>query len=244
MLHGIRELYGFSIAAVGGDIGRVRDTYFHDRQWPLRYLVVDTGRWPGGRQILISPCSVTRIDRDRKRLHTTVTEAQLAERPGGGDTGVVSYRSPGWPRCPLRGDFAADLPYPASAGIPGALTALADKICDEPHEVGDPHLRSTRSVSHYYVHALDGDVGHVTDFLYEETSWRIRYVVVATGSWWPGRKVLIPVSRVSWRSWDAHTLNVQACRETIQLAPTYNATRPVGEEFLARLAAYYAFPPE
>jgi PRC-barrel domain protein len=243
MLHGIRELYGFSIAAVGGDIGRVRDAYFHDRQWPLRYVVVDTGRWPDGRQIFISPRSVTRIDRDRKRLHTTVTEAQLAERPGGGDAGVVSYRSAGWPRCPLRGDFAADVPYPASAGIPCALTALADKICDEQPEVGDPHLRSTRSVSHHYVHALDGDVGHVVDFLYEETSWRIRYVVAATGSWWPGRKVLIPVGYVSWLSWDAHTLNVQVPRETIQLAPSYHAGQPATDEYLARLAVHYASSP-
>jgi hypothetical protein len=243
MLHGIRELYGFSIAGVGGDIGRVRDAYFHDRQWPLRYLVVNTGRWPGGRQVLISPRSVTGIDHDRKRLQTTLTEAHLAERPGG-DAEVDSYRSDGWPRYRLGDGVADDVPYAASARIPGALTALVAKICDEQPGLGDPHLRSTRSVTHHYVHALDGDVGHVADFLYDETSWRLRYVVATTGSWWPGRKVLIPVCCVSWLSWDAHTLNVQARRETIQLAPTYNATRPAGEEYLARLAAYYASPPE
>lgn len=243
MLHGVRELYGFSIAGAGGEIGRVRDVYFHDRQWPLRYLVVDTDRWPGGRQILISPRSVIGIDHDRKRLHTTLTETQLTAHPGGVGE-VTSDRSNGWSRY-RPGERADDLPSAASAGNPGALTALlVDKICDEQSTPGEPHLRSTRSVSHHYIHALDGDVGHVTDLLYEETSWRIRFVGAATGSWWPGRKVLLPVCCLSWLSWDAHTLNVRACRERIQLAPTYNATRPADEEYLARLAAYYACPPE
>lgn len=242
MLHGVRELYGFSIAGAGGEIGRVRDAYFHDRQWPLRYLVVDTGRWPGGRQILIPPRSVTAIDHDRKCLHTTLTETQLTADPGG-VAEVIPDRSNGWPRY-RSAELADDRRSAVSAGNPGALTALVDKICDEQPRPGEPHLRSARSVSHHYVHALDGDVGHVTDLLYEETSWRIRFVVAATGRWWPGRKVLLPVCRLSWLSWDAHTLNVRAWRETIQLAPTYNATRPPDEEYLARLAAYYACPAE
>ena len=55
----------------------------------------------------------------------------------------------------------------------------------------DPHLRSIEAVTGYHIHASDGEIGHVEDFLVEDADWSIHYLVVDTKNWWPGKKVLI-----------------------------------------------------
>ena len=55
---------------------------------------------------------------------------------------------------------------------------------------GDPHLRSVKEVSGYYIRASDGDIGHLADFIVDTDEWSVRYVVVDTRNWLPGRKRL------------------------------------------------------
>ena len=52
---------------------------------------------------------------------------------------------------------------------------------------GVDHLHGVASVKGYYVHAVDGDIGHVENILADDTNWEIRYFVIATRNWWPGR---------------------------------------------------------
>jgi hypothetical protein len=55
MLQSIKQLYGNKLGASDGDIGHVKDFYFDDQNWAVRYVVADTGSWLPGRQVLISP---------------------------------------------------------------------------------------------------------------------------------------------------------------------------------------------
>ena len=57
--------------------------------------------------------------------------------------------------------------------------------------VRDTHLRSTHEVSGYHVKATGGEIGHVEDFLFDDETWEIRYVIVDTRNWWPAKKVLL-----------------------------------------------------
>ena len=61
----------------------------------------------------------------------------------------------------------------------------------EAKERDNPHLRSSRAVTGYHIQATDGDIGHVEDFLVDDHSWAIRYMIVDTTNWWPGKKVLV-----------------------------------------------------
>ena len=64
-----------------------------------------------------------------------------------------------------------------------------------------PHLRSTRNVAGYHIEATDGMVGHVADFIIDDETWEIRYLVIDTKNWWPGKQVLVSprwIDRVSW----------------------------------------------
>src|SRR5687768_3585048 len=71
---------GLTIAAADGDIGSVKDLYFDDGSWTVRYLVVDTGAWLPGRQVLISPMSVNQpVTLDR--VFVDLTREQVKDSP-------------------------------------------------------------------------------------------------------------------------------------------------------------------
>src|SRR5690348_10242798 len=58
MLHDVKELDGIAVGAMDGEVGTVTDLYFDDQHWAIRYLVVETGIWLGGRKVLISPSAI------------------------------------------------------------------------------------------------------------------------------------------------------------------------------------------
>ena len=250
MLHSVRSFNGYSIGAADGPIGHVRDAYFDDERWGLRYLVVETGHWLAGRRVLISPLSLHGVDRARRTLPAWLTRRQVAASPDIDTDKPVSRqheldfcRYYGFPSYWVSSEVAGRLPYPAAVGVPGALTALAlDPDWDRP-EHGDPHLRSAHVVTHYYVHARDTDIGHVADFLCDDRTWAIEYLVVATGAWWPGRRVLVPEGWIQHVSWPASTVDIGLDSETVRRAPIYDASEWPSPEYLARLAAYFGRPP-
>jgi hypothetical protein len=241
----VRALNGYTIGAVDGDIGWVRDAYFHDRHWSVRYLVVDTSHWLSGKRVLISPLSLRGADHAHKVLRATLTKAQVANSPDIDTEKPVSrqheielyqyYLPYYWVM-----DEGADSPYAAAASV--QVAALERETDRDRQGHDDPHLRSARAVMHHYVHAIDGDMGHVADFLYDDASWRIGHLVVTTGTFRRGRRVLLPVTWVTQVSWDAGTVDVILPSETIRLAPEYDAARPLHRDYLARVAAYYATP--
>ena len=69
---------------------------------------------------------------------------------------------------------------------------------------GDPHLRSVASVNGYHVHATDGDLGHVENLLADDVKWDIRYLVIATRDWWPGKHVRLAPFAVKDIDWSEH----------------------------------------
>jgi hypothetical protein len=89
----------------------------------------------------------------------------------------------------------------------------------------DPHLRSTREVIGYHLQASDGTIGHVVDFILDDTTWAIRSVVVDTGTWWPGKRVVLPWQRIENIHWVDSTVEVGVLRATVKRHPTYDPTR-------------------
>jgi sporulation protein YlmC with PRC-barrel domain len=90
----------------------------------------------------------------------------------------------------------------------------------------DHHLRSMHDVSGYRIHATDGEIGHVEDFIIDDETWAIRYLIVDTQNWWPGKKVLISPHWIERVSWSESAVFINLPRETIKQSPEYT------EEFL------------
>ena len=81
MLRNVNDLNGFKLVATDGEIGDVERFYFDDEQWVLRYIVVNTGNWLAGRQVLVEPFAVMQVDRDNSKLHVTLTRNQVEKSP-------------------------------------------------------------------------------------------------------------------------------------------------------------------
>ncbi|MEW6161017.1 MAG: PRC-barrel domain-containing protein [Verrucomicrobiota bacterium] len=240
MMRNAKDLKNFKLGALDGDIGRVKDFYFDDAKWVVRYLVADTGTWLPERQVLISPWSLQRVDESSKLLHVSLTRDQIEKSPGVETEKPVSrqfeieyYRYYGWPYYWTGPALWGVEAYPYFGyGI--------GPVLEEPRrDAGDPHLRSTHEVTGYHIHARDGEIGHVEDFVIDDMNWAIRYLAVDTRNWWPGKKVLLAPQWIDAISWEKSMVEVHLPRSVIQGAPEFDMDKPISREYEQALWRYY-----
>jgi sporulation protein YlmC with PRC-barrel domain len=103
----------------------------------------------------------------------------------------------------------------------------------------DPHLRSIEAVTGYHIHATDGEIGHVEDFLVDDTDWSIHYLVVDTKNWWPGKKVLISPRSAQEVNWTDRLVSLDVDRQRVKDSPTYDASTTVDHAYEAHFHTYY-----
>ena len=80
MLKTVGQLTGSTLTASDGEIGQIKEAYFDDHTWTIRYLVVDTGTWLSGREVLISPYSV-RQPLNADHVDVALTRQQVENSP-------------------------------------------------------------------------------------------------------------------------------------------------------------------
>ena len=80
MLRKVTDLYGYTLQATDGELGKVKDVFFDDEKWTIRYLVVETGSWLNSRQVLISPYSIAGIDEVDEAISVRLTQEQVKDR--------------------------------------------------------------------------------------------------------------------------------------------------------------------
>lgn len=231
MIRSVKNLKGFTIGASNGEIGKVKDAYFDDSEWVVRYLVVDTGTWLSGRKVLVSPLFITGVNWDAAAVDVTLSREQVKDSPDIDFDKPVSrqqeaeyynyYRAAGYWGGPfLWGRF----PHPAAA-----RRLVTDVVDEEGHKhlrrgdrnVEDSHLRSANEVIGYHIEARDGNIGHVEDFLFDEETWLVESLLVDTRNWLPGRHVMVPSDWIERVDWLERIAGVSVDRATIQEQPEY-----------------------
>ena len=80
------------------------------------------------------------------------------------------------------------------------------------HSKGDSHLRSAWYVTGYTVWSDDGEIGRLEDFIMDEASWHVGYLVVKAGDWLQSRYLLVPSLWVESISWPHHRVALQSSR--------------------------------
>jgi hypothetical protein len=241
MLRTAGELKGVTIEAMDGDIGSVQDLYFDDQTWTIRYFVVDTGTWLPGRQVLISPFAFQVVP-GASRLRASLTKDQIknspsvdTDRPVDRQREIAFSQYYGYPYYWVGPYRWGDLAYP-TLPIPAAQpSAVDEEMLAREHESTDPHLRSARDVTGYYLQATDGDLGHVEDFLVDDETWAIRYCIVDTRNWLPGRKVLVSPEWLQRVSWEDAKVYVDLSKRHIEAAPEFDPSVPLIREHEERL---------
>lgn len=229
MLISVKQLYGHKLGASDGEIGRVKDFYFDDQNWVVRYLVADTGSWLPRRKVLISPHAFGSLERPAKLLLLNLTRQQIEDSPSIDLHKPVSrqyeeeyYRYFGWPYY-WRGDALWGMSgFPILESSPKPLAREAASSNTSALENADAHLRSTQAVNGYHLRASDGIVGHVGDFLIDARTWAMPQLAIKTGHRFSGKEVQIPTSKVDRISYEESTVFVNLTREAVEQSSTPN----------------------
>ncbi len=264
MFRSTNDLQGFTVTTSEGDIaGRVEQFYFDDEKWVVRYLVVETGGWMEKQHVLISPAAINDLNWMVRVVKLSLTREQIENSPDIEMDKPVSRQREAeiteyfqWPRYwggPLLWGAAG---YPAPYTISPPPADYQDRIGASEtllkaeqegraarKERGDPHLRCTNEVTGYYIEAADGSIGHVEDFIVEEGTWAIRYIVVDTVNWWPGKKVLVSSHWIEAVRWSHSQVYVGLTRAAIKSAPEFDAGLKLSREYEARLHKHYRRTP-
>ena len=245
MLHTVKELTGLGVRARDGELGKVKDAYFDDQRWAIRHLVVDAGSWLTDRKVLISPRAVRGIDWDEEVIHVDLTKQQVEDSPSIDTDRPVSrqhesdyYRYFGYPNywegANLWGDTMMPYPWVGAAVDPLVQSRPVDPEVareikgriDEELNTANVHLRSCDEVMGYEILATDGSIGEVDDFVFDDASFAIRFVVVDTRTWLPGKHVAIPPSAIDHVSWQDREVDVKMTREAVKNSPEYDPANP------------------
>jgi hypothetical protein len=223
MLRSVKSSEGHKIGATDGVIGKVEGFLFYDSSWIIRYLVVNTGSWLPGRKVLISPVSIVQPVPDGKILPIKLTQEQVKNSPDIDTDKPVSRRAEielhkhyNWPPYWTGSGFAGPVMGPSSKEKEQAAVAAEERV--------GPLLRSTQEVIGYRIHATDGDIGHAEDFIFDDESWAIRYLVVDTRNWLPGNSVLISPESIEKISWSDSNICIGLPKGQIKDSPRYDTS--------------------
>jgi len=247
MLRSIKELFGYRIRARDEEIGKVHDFYFDDETWSIRYMVVDTGKWLPGRKVLLIPAVLGQPEWKAHVFPVELDKEQIIRSPDIDLDRPVSRQH----ELALHEHYKW-VPYwvppgPAGAGMvpPPSLKKEERKDREEREEIKeewDSHLRSAREVMGYHIQALDGEIGHAEDFILEDILDVIRYMIVDTRNWLPGKKVLISPRWIERVSWGDAKVYVDLTKDLIKDSPEFDPSFPINRRYEKRLYDYYGRP--
>ena len=239
MLNKAKTVKGYTLDSLDGELGKVKEFYFDDQHWTIRYLVADTGNWLTGRQVLISPYALGAVMREEQRIAVDLTKKQIENSPSLNRDKPVSrqfedtyYRYYGWPMYWSGPYMWGSYPYIVRDRGKWRGPTQGEKTWD-------PHLRSTHEVSGYHIQAADGEIGHVEDFIIDDETWAIRYLIIDTRNWWPGKQVLVSPQWIERVSWGESKVFVNLTRETVKQSPEYTEESLLTRDYEARLHRHY-----
>ncbi len=238
-MRSLKGLVGYEVRAQDSNIGTLKDFYFDDFYWVIRYLVSNFGDQEPGRVVLISPASVLQPNDAEKVIPTQLSIDQVEksplieqDMPVSRQYEITLHQHYQWPFYWVGGSVTT---YP--------LAELAEEMREaqtpRTEEIQEARLESFDQVKGFGIRARDGEIGHLWDFVIDDSSWKVLYMVVDTGNWLPGRKVLVSLNWVEKFDWEDQAIQVDLSKETIQNSPLYDETMPINREYEESLYTYY-----
>jgi hypothetical protein len=260
MLFAVNGLIGCPVEASDGDIGSVKDFLLDDRSWKVRWMTVDTGHWLPGRQVLIHPSAIAPLELPPKpalpmmsggqtlTISVRLTKQQIDSSPdareGAPCTAELETRlynhygiDPYW------GDtyFGPDAIDPLSKPIAAENAARQQAMRSGAGE-GDLYLGSVAEMKGFTVHATDGDLGPVENILADDANWDIRYLVVASRHWLPGKLVQLAPYSVTNIDWRDRRVSVNVTRNQVKSAPAWDPVAMVDKVAEDQLHQHFGWP--
>lgn len=246
MLQTYRDLTGMPLALKDEKFGSISDLYFDDRDWSVRYAVANIGAWYENREGLVNAELIGRPDLDKRECPVALTRAQIMNAaPPEADPPVNEQMRQSQSGVPLTAFFISHPGGVYSPALAEAQIATLSELSGEAETTNcnnDPHLRSMAEVLGYTISAQDGEIGSVDDFLVDPANWQVRHVVVDTGNWLPGARVVLARGLLDAVSWSDRQISVRVLRQTVESSPRLERLSNVERDELKDVGLFYGHP--
>ena len=223
MLRSLNKLKTYRIGIIDSEIGNVEDFYFDDKDWVIRYVAANTGNWLQGRHVLIAPEAIGIKNWDAALFPAMITKEQIENSP------IVEIDKP------LSREKELELVqyYQWTNYWIGTDPMISTQ---------EGTLQSANGVLDYAIDAADGEMGKIHDFIIEDTTWIVRYIVVDTAKWLTGRKVLVSPLWIDGVNWNVRTVSVDLSKEVIKDSLEYDPLEPIERLYEVQLHNHYGKP--
>jgi len=245
------EITDFEVINKSERLGELINVYVDDSNWTIARLVVETGSWFSSSKLLLRSDQVLEIDLIKGAIHTALTKEEIEHVDTPALSPPVSEQEAG----AASGLFGIDHTYPYYVGgyggmvLPVAIPHSQNEVSDTENELAaaarkqlDPHLRSAKEISGYTLTTEDGELGKVTDLIIDLKDWSVRYVVIDTGKWLPGKQVVVEPSHILGVSWADRTLRVDKTMHDIKDGEGLEKVLDLKHSNQAQARDYYRFP--
>lgn len=218
------DFTGYTIEATDGKVGHISDILFEDQTWKVRWFVIDTGSWLIGRRILIHPAALERPDIRNRAFPVSLTKYQVEASPDLRSDQPVSLQMDqdlsdyyGFSSLSGGGNYGSFGSGLLGDGMSRGVMERRPYVSNP----GDCQLLSVASTTGFQIHALDGDIGHLDDFLLDDESWTIEFAVVATNNWGFGKHVLVSPADIKSTNVPARYVPINLTRYAIKCSPSW-----------------------
>jgi uncharacterized protein YrrD len=245
------HLKHYAISGSDGELGKIKDMYFDDSSWTVRYLVVDTGSWLTGRRVLLSPESITHIDHLNRIVNVGLSRDRIAEAPSVDAHVPVTRHATlavdqfyGWHHTWITGgliDFQVPTANYGPLVTPPEMPEEVRAAWDARRSL-DPNLQSLADVHGYSVEAADDEhkLARFQDAIINEATWRIPYVVVDVGTWFTDKHAIVPVHRVRHLDANRRRTVLDMPAAVFEAAPKFDGVDTLDERQESAVIAYFA----
>jgi sporulation protein YlmC with PRC-barrel domain len=220
MLRRLKSLEHYRVNAADGDLGSIKDVVVDDVGWVVRSLVVDTGEFVGGRRVLIAPRAFRSIDWSCRRIHLSLTKERIMKGAAVG--------------APFSDREAHALYDTYRHGPDWASQGLSDGRSRDARLPG-VHVWSVNAIRRNGVSCRDGPIGHVEDFIVDDDTWELRFLVIDTSTGWLGKKVLVSSRFVTIRDHADGTVLVSMSRDQIAKGAVWDGLAALNPSYEERL---------
>lgn len=243
MLISVDKIKDYKLSALNGEVGSIKEFFFDDKFWTIRYIVVNTGSWLNRKQVLISPYFLADINHGTEVINVNLMKDEIENSPSVDSDKPVSRQY----EESYYNYYGAPVYWGGSFAWGNSPLINRDKESwknvQSQEKNWDPNLRSSKDVTGHNIQATDQEIGKVDNFIIDDENWSIRYLIVDTGKWLPGRKVLISPSWIDRISWDDSKVFVNVTSETVRNSPEFDESEGLTREYETDLYGYYGRPP-
>lgn len=218
MIRSFKRMQGMPIKVLDGEIGKLKDMYFDDNNWTVQYFVVALGSWFSGKDVLVPPATIAPFD--GISLKVQLTKAELQACPHADSAIPVSLQQ----RYNVKSIF--NMVYTSGNFMSGG-PMLVSPVCDSVKYIseGNPHLRSSKSVSTYQLVAHDGEIGAIKDILFDDSFWLIRFIVAKVNNIEDCQERLFGPQIIEDIEWSLAIVRIAGTRNQAHKKPHFDASR-------------------